>query len=145
MKCKKLIEEEVYQPLKQSKGMCLPCAMNSVRLNLQDEDAMTELAEKIESPQLDSPPPGEKFCMCGCKGTLPADHAWSFLKGHKTTKAKAAASPVASTKLPDILKQLRDEINWRERRQRELEQEMGLNIQKIRLLRQTAQALEAAL
>lgn len=88
------------------------------------------------------PPKGRKFCACGCKGTLDAESTRHYIRGHRPGAAKKIRAQAAATRLPNLLKELRGEIEWRELRHREMEKAIGLNLQKLRTLREVVEKME---
>jgi hypothetical protein len=95
----------------------------------------------VERP---APPPGKKCCACGCGGFLPTTAKWNVFKGHGAfARKKAQEARPGSHHLAASITELLREIGWRERRQTELEQEVGVNRQKLVMLRQSLQALQA--
>ena len=111
-------------------------AMNSINIVVPLSDATIS-----ERP---APPAGKKYCGCGCGGFLPIAAKWSVFKGHGPFARKKAQEPKPATDhLAASVAELRREIGWRERRQTELEQEVGVNRQKIVRLRQSLEALQA--
>jgi len=92
---------------------------------------------------LPSPPAGRKWCWCGCKGTLAAESKRNHLRGHRPAAQKKIRAAASATRLPNLLKDARAEIQWREQRQRDLEKETGLNVQRIRVLREVVEKMES--
>ncbi len=92
-----------------------------------------------------APPPGEKYCQCGCGEFLPLDSTFNYKRGHKKNMGVISlrAGLGGTDYLANSIAELRREISWREAHQKEIEQEVGTNRQKITLLRQSLQALQA--
>lgn len=91
-------------------------------------------------------PPERKWCQCGCKETLPIDSHFNFLRQHRARMMNKGQSPAPAdggSHLSNVLAELRKEILWRRNRQKYLEQEVGVNMQKIRMLEQSLTSLEA--
>ena len=106
--------------------------------------SITLPAAKVTEPR-QAPPPGEKWCACGCGETLPAQSSFGFKRGHR----KRSANPIPTLgrerteHMDQAIMNIRREIAWREARQKEIEQEVGTNRQKVTLLRHALQSLQA--
>jgi predicted nucleic acid-binding Zn-ribbon protein len=66
----------------------------------------------------------------------------NWMRGHRSKNKRVALTSVEDH-LAISVRELRSEIAQRENRQREIEQEIGTNRQKIVMLRQSLQALQA--
>jgi hypothetical protein len=95
-----------------------------------------------------SPPPGFKFCACGCKHLLPAAGKFVYVRGHRKAQLQEAQArkltPAQANDagLAAVIAGLRKEVNRRELRQKYLESEVGANLQRLKTLRQSLEALE---
>lgn len=92
-------------------------------------------------PARPAPPPGEKYCQCGCGETLPVSLQRNWRHGHK--RRSGMKEVLAQDHLAESIRNLQAEIRFREQRQKDIEQEVGTNRQKLTLLRQAVQSLQA--
>jgi hypothetical protein len=98
----------------------------------------------VSEEVLPSPAKGRKWCECGCKGTLDVQSNRHYIRGHRPQARKKIREQAQDrTKMPELLHELRGELQWRELRHRELEKAIGANLQKIRTLREVVEKMES--
>lgn len=127
-------------------GLCIPCLHRIFRQMYGDEEEIVVSSVNLVAGSpvtVDAPPAGKKWCACGCKGTLSAIAKWNYIRGHGPHAQKNSADVLVSSDghLSAAIIEIQKEITWRETRQKQLEQEVGVNRQKIGLLRQALQSM----
>jgi hypothetical protein len=147
IRCFEEITERVRSRRQQlTRGICKTCTLRILQLKFADREAvdMDSITLPVSNSKAErpAPPAGRKYCACGCGETLPSSAYQIHIRGHRKRMRDSATSSPNGNHLQNSILELQSEIRWREARQKEIEQEVGVNRQKLLLLRQALQGLE---